>query len=166
MVFTLSHAFKSGHVSANDVCILRHTRRGAQTRTHFALRLRELRRRFYRSAPLGKDTTKSAQTKTRRFVPPCQCSRRKLRLVRNSRSRPASLWLWGGYNSNIKDFEISALRQQGEQFGFHIFSGWLRVINNSCPEQLIHVRTKSTVGQMPVQQLNKLGSSGNAAFQF
>jgi hypothetical protein len=45
MVFTLSHAFKSGHVSANDVCILRHTRRGAQTRTHFALRLRELRRR-------------------------------------------------------------------------------------------------------------------------
>ncbi len=60
----------------------------------------------------------------------------------------------------------SAFGQQGEQFGFHMFPSLLRVINNSSPKQLIHVRTKSTVGQMRVQQLNKLGSSGNAAFQF
>ena len=40
--------------------------------------------------------------RTRRFVPPCQCSRRKLRLVRNSRSCPASLWLWGGYDYRLQ----------------------------------------------------------------
>ena len=33
----------------------------------------------------------------RHFVPPCRCSRRQLRLVRNSRSTPASLWLWDWY---------------------------------------------------------------------
>ena len=36
---------------------------GSQTRPHFTLRLRELRCRAYRSVPLGKDTTKPAQTK-------------------------------------------------------------------------------------------------------
>src|SRR5208282_5690369 len=45
-----------------------------------------------RSAWQGHYETGS-NSSTRRFVPPCQCSRRKLRLVRNSRSSPASLWL-------------------------------------------------------------------------
>jgi len=35
---------------------------GSQKRTDCAPWLRELRRRLYRSVPLGKDTTKSAQT--------------------------------------------------------------------------------------------------------
>jgi len=41
-----------------------------------------------RSAWQGHYETGS-NSSTRRFVPPCQCSRRQLRLVRNSRSTPA-----------------------------------------------------------------------------
>ena len=60
----------------------------------------------------------------------------------------------------------SAFRQQSEQFGFHIMPRLLRVVSNSHSKQLVHIRAKSAVGQMRVQNCDKLRPSGNAAFQF
>lgn len=50
----------------------------------FWQRLRELRRLLYRVAPFGKDATVRLAIGSPLPFLPCQCSRRKLRLVRNS----------------------------------------------------------------------------------
>ena len=63
----------------------------------FMERTKELAREVMPTLEKIRDAADEARTEwasTRRFVPPCQCSRRRLRLVRNSRSRPASLRLW------------------------------------------------------------------------
>jgi hypothetical protein len=58
----------------------------------------------------------------------------------------------------------SALGQQAEQSLLHIDAGHLRIISGPDPEQLIHVRTKTAVGEMRFQNPHKLAPGGDASF--
>jgi len=57
--------------------------------------------------------------------------------------------------------------QQGKQGGFHQFPGVVWIIGYPHTQQLIHIRTKSTVGQMGVQQVPiKLTVKGRQGVEF
>jgi len=57
-------------------------------------------------------------------------------------------------------------RRQCKRFGFQQGPDWLRIAGNSPTQQRVHVRTKSRMGRMLVQQREQVRPPRNLAFPF